>query len=211
MHSLIQPPRHAILRSNQDTLVVRIECTCIDRMWFVSMMILYQYKCSITKVKSDVLLLIADHLSLLPHQSSWICRLSGIIFSYLLYTCRCAHYCGAFSTQKLDNGKLAESDDFFDYVELVENPVKAILITSKCVNNYTIAKVCACWLAWPREWFDVRKKCFLFTLAIRKYILASSCRRGRIICDKYVKASELWCTWRLTMEWKLNPPFKIIV
>ena len=38
---------------------------------------------------------------------------------------------GIFFLQKLNNGKLAETDDFFDYVELVENPVSAILVTNK--------------------------------------------------------------------------------
>ena len=35
------------------------------------------------------------------------------------------------SMQKLNSGKLAETDDFVDYVELVESPVKAILITNR--------------------------------------------------------------------------------
>ncbi len=36
--------------------------------------------------------------------------------------------------QKLDQGKLAETDDFLNYVELVEQPLKAILITNKYVD-----------------------------------------------------------------------------
>ena len=33
--------------------------------------------------------------------------------------------------QSYDNGRLVDTDTFFDYVELVEEPLKALLITNK--------------------------------------------------------------------------------
>ena len=36
--------------------------------------------------------------------------------------------------QSYDGGRLVDTDIFFDYVELVEEPLKALLITNKYTN-----------------------------------------------------------------------------
>ena len=36
--------------------------------------------------------------------------------------------------QAVDKGQLMEKDMYFDHIELVENPLKVLLITSKCVS-----------------------------------------------------------------------------
>lgn len=36
-----------------------------------------------------------------------------------------------FPVQSYDSGRLVDTDIFFDYVELVEEPLKALLITNK--------------------------------------------------------------------------------
>ena len=40
--------------------------------------------------------------------------------------------------QSYDGGRLVDTDIFFDYVELVEEPLKALLITNKYVDQTTV-------------------------------------------------------------------------
>ena len=77
----------------------------------------------------------ADHLPLLPSEGGRICCVPGMFplscdTTHLLWNIRTLHV-HTHTVQKLNSGKRAVNDDFFDYVELVENPVKAILITNK--------------------------------------------------------------------------------
>lgn len=36
--------------------------------------------------------------------------------------------------QDIDNGRLLETDTYFDHVELIDNPLKVLLITSRLVE-----------------------------------------------------------------------------
>ena len=40
--------------------------------------------------------------------------------------------------QSYDGGRLVDTDIFFDYVELVEEPLKALLITNKYVDQTAV-------------------------------------------------------------------------